>query len=368
MEGSVRPQRGLEAIRPYVPGTPIEEVERRFGLRDVIKLASNENPLGVSPKAVAAMQEALAEVNRYPDGQSHALRSALSDALGVPIDWLLAGNGADGLIVQVSLGYLEDGDEVVVSRSSFAVYDIYAAVMQARLVKTPLTGDYGIDLEAMATAIGPRTKLVYVCNPNNPTGTVVTAAEVDAFLARVPEDVLVVFDEAYVEFVEIPDYPDSIAFLREGRRNVLVLRTLSKSCGIAGIRVGYAIGLPEVLEPLWRVKEPFAVNRVAEAAGIAALADDAFLARTISVNREERECLYAGFDRLGLRYVRSHTNFVLVQLGPRAAEIHQRLLERGVIVRPCVQYELPEHLRITVGRPEETARLLATLEEALAEG
>jgi len=233
-------------------------------------------------------------------------------------------------------------------------------------VKVPLK-DYRLDLKGMAEAITDRTKIVFVCNPNNPTGTIVTADEVEGFLAEVPERVLVVFDEAYYEFVESLEYPDTLRYVREGRRNVMVVRTFSKVYGLAGLRLGYGVAHPDVLAPLWRVKEPFAVNRLAQVAGIAALEDEEFVRRTVEVNREGRHYLYRAFDRLGLFYVESHTNFVLVRIGPEAREVAERLLRRGVIVRPCTGYDLPEFLRITVGSPDQNARLIAALEEVLAE-
>jgi histidinol-phosphate aminotransferase len=362
----IRPQRGLDDIRPYVPGKPIEEVQREYGLQDVVKLASNENPLGPSPKALAALEKTLREVHLYPDGQGYYLRQAIADHLGVTLEQVIIGNGADGVIVQTCLAYLDDGDEVIVGRSSFPVYDIYTHVMRAQLVKVPLK-EYRLDLEGMAEAITERTKIVFVCNPNNPTGTIVTQGEVESFMAEVPEHILVIFDEAYYEFVDSPEYPDTLRYVREGRRNVMVMRTFSKIYGLAGLRLGYGIAHPETLAPLWRVKEPFAVNRLAQIAGIAALEDEEFVRRSVEANREGRRYLYRQFERLGLFYVESHTNFVLVRIGPEAREVAERLLRRGVIVRPCTGYDLPEFLRITVGSPDQNARLIDALEEALAE-
>jgi len=365
----VRPQRGLDSMKPYVPGKPIEEVQREYGLTDVIKLASNENPMGPSPKALAAMQEALSRLNFYPDGQSHYLRSALATHLRVKPEQIAVGNGADGIIMQTCMAYLDDECEVIVSRSSFPVYDIYTHVMRAKLIKTPLK-NYGFDLDAMAGAINDRTKLIFVCNPNNPTGTMNTAAEVETFMKKVPDHVLVVFDEAYYEFVDSDvvtnaEYPDTLRYLREGRKNVLVMRTHSKIYGLAGIRLGYAIADPELLAPLHTVKEPFAVNLLAQAAGIAALEDEEYLKASVAANHVGRLCFYREFERLGLFHVKSHANFVLVKVGPRAGQVVQELLKKGVIVRPCTSYDLPEFLRITVGSAEQNARLIAALEDVL---
>jgi histidinol-phosphate aminotransferase len=361
------PQRGLDRIRPYVPGKPIDEVKREYGLEDVIKLASNENPLGVSPKAVEAMREAVARVNFYPDASSFDLRTAIGRRFDVPIESVGIGNGADDLILQLSMACLEDGDRVVASRSSFPIYDVYAHVMRAEMVKTPLRDSLGIDLGAMADAIDERTKLVYVCNPNNPTGTIVRAEEVERFMKRVPECTVVVFDEAYREMVDADDFPDTLALVREGRPNVVVLRTFSKVYGLAGIRVGYAFAPPELISTLMRIKMVFNVNVAAQAAGIAALEDDDFLARSVEANRNGRRLLCDAFDRLGLEYAESHTNFVLVRIGPRAEAVQQGLLKTGVIVRPCGGFDLPECLRISIGTPEQNERLIAELERLLSE-
>ena len=366
MSKTVRPQRGLDAVRSYVPGKPIEEVMREHGIDDVVKLASNENPLGVSPKALSAMREALEHVNLYPDSASHDLRAAIAERFGLSIDRVAVGGGADDLILELSMAYLEDGDEVVISRSSFPVYDIYVAAMRAKLVKTPLAPGYQVDLDAMADAITDRTKIVVVCNPNNPTGTIITADELDAFVRCVPEDVLIVVDEAYVEMVDSEAFPDAMAYVRDGHPNVLVLRTFSKVYGLAGIRLGYAFGAPEVIASLHRVKNIFNVSVVAQAAGIAALRDEEFVKESVRANAVARRYLCRAFDRLGLEHAESHTNFVLVRVGPNAGRIYERLLERGIIVRPCAQYDLPEFLRISIGTAEQNERLIGALEELVA--
>ena len=364
MSTSVRPQSGLDAIQPYVPGKPIEEVQREYGLDDVIKLASNENPLGPSPQAVRAVRDALSGLNIYPDAQSYTLRHRIAERFGIGADHVVVGNGADGVILQTCMAYLDDESEVIVSRSSFPVYDLFTHAMRARLIKTPLK-NFRLDLDAMADAITERTKLVFVCNPNNPTGTISTADEVDAFMERVPDHVLVIFDEAYCELVDSDAYPDTLMYLRQGRKNVMVMRTFSKVYGIAGVRLGYAFAPPEILAPLNQVKEPFAVNLLAQVAGIAALEDEAFLERSVATNHAGRLALYEQFDRLGLPYIESHANFVLVEFGPQALAIQERLLEKGVIVRGCVNYDLCNFLRITVGSEAQNARLIAALEEVL---
>lgn len=362
---SIRQQRGLDLIQPYVPGKPIAEVQREYGLSQVVKLASNENPLGPSPKAVAALQAALTEIHYYPDAQSHALCQALASRLGVTPEQVIIGNGADGLIRHICAAYLEDEDEVVISRSTFPAYETSAYIMRAKVVKTPLLPGYRIDLAAMADAVTRRTRLIFVCNPNNPTGTIVTNAEVSAFMERIPEHVLVVFDEAYHEFVQDGCYRDAIHYVQEGRQNVMVLRTFSKVYGLAGLRLGYGVAAAEILAPLLASKEPFVVNLLAQVAGLAALEDDEFVQRTLEVTRAGRQFLYQQFEELGLRYVPSQTNFVLVEIGPQAADVYRKLLAKGVIVRPCGGYDLPEFLRVTVGAPKQNERFIAALKEVL---
>ena len=366
MTEPLRPQRGLEELRPYVPGKPIDEVKREYGLDDVIKLASNENPLGASPRALEAIAGAMSSLNLYPDGQSYDLRQALAAHFDIPFDQVAIGNGADDLILQLSLAYLEDDDEVVVSRSSFGMYDVYVHAMRAVLIKTPLAPGYRIDLGAAAAAITNRTKLVYICNPNNPTGTMSSAEEVDRFLERLPDRVLCVMDEAYCEMVDSNEYPDSLALVRGGRPNVLVLRTFSKVYGIAGIRLGYGFGHADVIGALAKVRAAFTVNSLAQAAGVAALRDEEFLTRSVEMNRIGRQYFHREFDRLGLEHAESHTNFVLVKIGPAALDVVEGLLRRGIIVRPMVAYELPEYLRISIGTPEQNGRLIDALEELLS--
>ncbi len=362
---TLHPQRGLDGIQSYVPGKPISELERELGIRDAIKLASNENPFGVSPKALAAMRAALEASNIYPDGANYDLRLAVATHFGFSLDEVAVGNGADDLILELSMAYLDDGDEVIVSRSSFPIYDIYTNAMRARLIKTPLAAGYRIDLDAMARAITPHTRIVYVCNPNNPTGTMVTATELARFMKRVPDHVLVVLDDAYAEMADSSDFPDSLGYVREGRRNVVVLRTFSKVYGLAGIRIGYGFGHRDTIAPMFKVKEAFNVNSVAQVGGIAALEDEEFVRATVTENRNGREFLCAAFRRLGLEFAESHTNFVLVKIGPQAGDVQQRLLRAGVIVRPCAAYDLPEFLRVSIGTLEQNERFVAALEDVL---
>lgn len=361
----IKPQPGVSHIPVYKPGRPIEEVQKQFGITDVVKLASNENPLGTSPKAMQAIREMASRVNMYPDGKSAALAEALARRFHVQVSQVAVGNGADGLIMELCMAYLDEQSEVVVSRSSFPMYDVFSYTMRAHLVKTPLTKAYELDLQAMARAITERTKIIFVCNPNNPTGTALSAAEVEAFLKDVPDHVIVVFDEAYYEYVAAPDFPDTIEYVRQGWENVMVLRTFSKAYGLAGMRVGYGFGSAPLLAPLKLVKEPFAVNLLAQVAGLAALEDDEFCARSVALNNEGKTYLYREFERLGLSYVPTHTNFILTRLGEKMLWLVERLMEHGIIIRPGDAYDLPEFARITIGTPEQNRRLVEALEELL---
>jgi histidinol-phosphate aminotransferase len=364
-ENRVKPQPGLNNIAPYKPGRPIEEVQKQYGIKDVIKMASNENPLGPSPKAVLAIQEALLQLNMYPDGQSCDLRLALAEKYGLHPNQITIGNGADGLIQEICMAFLADNCDVIVSASSFPVYDLFTRAMRARLVKTPLTPGYGIDLKAFSDAVTERTKIIFVCNPNNPTGTVVHKNEVDNFIHKIPDNILVVLDEAYYEFNESEDFPDSLGYIREGHKNILVMRTFSKVYGLAGIRIGYAFADEYLINHLNTIKEPFAVNRLAQIAGIAALQDEEFTKRSISETRFGKEYLYKEFERMGLFHVKSHTNFILVEIGSNTSQVIDRLMQMGVIIRPCTGYNLPTFARITVGNIDQNKRLIKSLEELL---
>lgn len=349
-------------LEPYQPGKPIEELERELGIRGAIKLASNENPWPPSPRVLETLREALTTLNRYPDGSGYYLRQALAKRHGVSPEAVILGNGSNELLELLARAFVRPGEEVVFPHPSFVVYPLIAQAVGASRVAIPLR-DHRLDLEAMAHAITPRTKLVFVANPNNPTGTIVTAAEVEAFLARLPERVIVVFDEAYVDFAQGPDFPDSLATLRQGRR-VVILRTFSKMASLAGLRVGYGMADPDCVGLLHRIRQPFNVNSLAQAAALAALADEEHARRTVDLVVREREALGRAFEALGLQYVPSQANFVLVEV-PDAQTVYQRLLRAGIIVRPMAAFGLEGALRITVGTPEENARLLAGLRAAL---
>jgi len=348
----------------YSPGKPIEEVRRELGLERVIKLASNENPLGPSPRAVEAVTRAAGGIALYPDGSAYRLRHALARFYDMPPEAIILGNGSNEIIQMVSLAVLEPGDEAIMPVPSFPRYQPLALLMNARPVEVPLTADFRVDLEAMAARLGPRTKIVYICNPNNPTGTINTRREMDRFLERVPRETLVVLDEAYREFVEDENYPDGLDYLRAGY-NVLVLRTFSKVFGLAGLRVGYAIGDRALIAYLHRVREPFNVNALAQEAALAALEDRDFVERTRDNNRRGKARLYQAFEALNLPFVPTEANFILFDARRDEQEVFRRMLRRGVIIRGGFGY--PTMLRVTIGTPEENEAFITALEAVLRE-
>ncbi|HET7876260.1 MAG TPA: histidinol-phosphate transaminase [Methylomirabilota bacterium] len=353
-------------IEPYQPGKPIEELEREFGLHDVIKLASNENPLSPSDKVLKAITAALSHLNRYPDGSGYYLRHALARRHGLTADHVILGNGSNDLIELVGRGFLRPGEEAVIPHPSFVVYPmIVQAAGGIRVVVT--LKDHRLDLEGMARAITPMTKVVFIANPNNPTATIVTAEEVEGFMARVPDRVIVVFDEAYVEFAQGPDFPDSLGYMKQGRK-VVVLRTFSKAASLAGLRVGYGIADPDCVALLNRIRQPFNVNSLAQVAALAALEDDSHVLECLRMIEAGRHFLYDEFNALGLKYAPSRANFILVDVGKNASDVFQRLLKEGVIVRPMTSFGMESALRVTIGTPEENRRFIKALKKVLAEG
>jgi histidinol-phosphate aminotransferase len=352
-------------IDPYQPGKPIEELERELGIQWAIKLASNENPLAPSDRVQKAVAAALPNLNRYPDGSGFYLRRALARRHTVTPEHVLLGNGSNELIELIVRGFLRAGEEAIIPHPSFVVYPmIVQAAGGIRVVVT--LRDHRIDLEGMARAITPLTKLVFIANPNNPTGTIVTAAEVAEFMARVPDTVIVVFDEAYIEFAMGPDFPDSLAYMRGGRK-VFVLRTFSKAASLAGLRVGYGVAHPDAVSLLNRIRQPFNVNALAQVAALAALEDEGHILECVRMNEAGRHFLADEFNALGLTHVPSRANFIFVDVGRSAQEIYQRLLREGVIVRPMTSFGLATALRITVGTPEENRRLVKALRKCLEE-
>lgn len=354
------------ALKPYQPGKPIEEVKRELGISgEIDKLASNENPLGPAPAATKALADILTKLSLYPDGGCHELRQAVATKLDIGPDQLIFGNGSDEVIHLLGLTFLETGDEVVVGDPTFVLYESAATLAGARTVKVPLTRPGFVhDTAAMADAFTERTRLVFLANPHNPTGTVVTRAQIDTLLSRLPERAFLVLDEAYIEYAEgaVDDFPDALSYIRAGAP-VIGLRTFSKMYGLAGLRVGYGIAAPEAIRLLNQARSPFNVNLAAQIAATAALGDDAFVAHTRRVNADGMATLGAAFDRLGLTYVPSYANFVLVDVRRPCRAVFDALLRQGVIVRAFG--DLPTHLRVTVGTPEQNGRFLAALEAVL---
>lgn len=347
----------IRDLEPYRPGKPIEELERELGISGSVKLASNENPHGPSPGALAALRGALASVHRYPDGASFSLRRKLAESLEVAGEQLVFGAGADEILELLAKILLGPGDECVFAWPSFAMYPIVVQGMGATALRVPLDAALVHDLPAMRAAVGPRTKLLFVCNPNNPTGTSVGAGAFDAFMRGLPEDLVVAIDEAYVDFARRPDFPDALAWVRR-RPGTLVMRTFSKIFGLAGLRIGYAVADPGLAGYLQRARHPFNVNRLAEVAAAAALDDREYVEKVRESNAAGADYLTRELRALGMQVWPSDANFVLVRAG---AEVYEQLLREGIIVRPLAGFGMPEHVRISVGLPEENERLVKTL-------
>jgi histidinol-phosphate aminotransferase len=355
----------VRSIAPYQPGKPISELAREMGLDEasIVKLASNENPRGIGPRTRAAIEAAIGEVARYPDGNGFELKQALAKRYGVDMAGIVLGNGSNDVLELVALAFLGPGRAAVYSQHCFAVYPLATQARGARSIAVPAR-NFGHDLDAMAKAIDDETYVAWIANPNNPTGTFARSEEVEAFLRRVPERVLVVIDETYNEYLTPELKADSTRWLKR-HPNVVITRTFSKAYGLAGLRVGYALAHPSVADVMNRVRQPFNVNSIALAAAVAALDDMEFVARSYADNLQGLRQLEEGARRLGLDFIPSHGNFITVRVG-KAAEVYKRLLRRGVIVRPVGgPYQLPEHLRVTVGTAQENEKFLAALSASL---
>jgi histidinol-phosphate aminotransferase len=355
----------VRAIAPYVPGKPIAETARELGIPEarILKMASNENPLGPSPKAIAAIGGALSSLNYYPDGSGYELKRILAARLGVAPVGIVLGNGSNDVLELVARAFVRPGESAVYSQHAFMVYPLVVQAIGATGIEVAAR-DYGNDLDALAAAVRQDTRMVFIANPNNPTGTFSAWAEVERFVQRIPAHVLVILDEAYGEYL-----PDALASPTPSWLarfpNLVITRTLSKAYGLAGLRVGFALAHPEVAEIMDRVRQPFNVNHLAMVAACAALGDTEFIARSRDANAAGLEQLAAGFQRLGLEYIPSRANFITVRVGPDADRVYREMLAAGVIVRPIAGYGLAEHLRVTVGLPEQNERFLAALAAAL---
>ena len=358
----------VKAIAPYVGGKPIEELAREMGIAvaDIVKLASNENPLGMPANARAAMLKAMDELGRYPDGNAFEVKSAIARKLDIPAEWLTLGNGSNDILELAARSFLQRGQSAVYAEFGFIVYNLAVQAVGARAIVVPAI-NHGHDLDAMAAAIADDTQLIFIANPNNPTGTFLSPVQIATFLAKVPQRVVVVLDEAYNEYLPAENASQAMTWVRQ-YPNLLVSRTLSKAYGLAGLRVGYAVAQPEITDILNRIRQPFNVNTLAQAAAVAAIQDDAFLAESKRINSAGYTQLTAAFDALNLQYVPSSANFVLVKIGTPAkcAAVNAGLLKAGVIVRPVAGYGLPEYLRVSIGLPQENARFIAVLKTLIA--
>jgi histidinol-phosphate aminotransferase len=352
----------IDNLKPYVPGKPISEVQREFCIKDVIKLASNENPLGASPKAVHAIRKAAEEVYYYPEGSCFELKKELARKLEAAPENLIFGNGSDELLLMISQAFFNPGDEIIQAdpNLTFVEYNTVTAIAGAVPVFVDLK-DYCFDLMAMAEKINEKTKLIFIANPNNPTGTIVTKAEVEEFLKKVPENVLVVFDEAYYEYVERADYPEVILNVKEGK-NVIILRTFSKIYGLAGLRIGYGIANKDIISILEKVKQPFNVNSIAQAGALAALSDLRHIEQSRKTNSEGKSFLYDSLEAMGLEFVSSQANFILIDLKKNAKEAAGDMLKEGIIVRPIGG---PNFIRVTIGTAVQNEKFIKTLKKVL---
>ena len=351
----------IRTLVPYAPGKPIEEVEREFGIPNSIKLASNENPLGPSPLAIEAMRQKLAELHLYPDGDCFYLKNGLTAKLNLSPDQLIVGNGSNEIIELAVRTFMRAGDEAVMARQAFVVYKLVVQAVGGVSKEVPLR-DFTHDLDAIGKAIGARTRIVFLANPNNPTGTIYRTAQWESFLNQVPPDVLIIVDEAYFEYVEATDYPDSLRYHNQGK-SLLTLRTFSKLYGLAGLRIGYGIADQQIIGLMQRVRQPFNVNAPAQWAALAALGDREHVQHSLENNRQGMKYLAQEFAGLGVEYVPSHANFILLRVG-NGEEVFKRLLAQGIIVRPMAGYQFPEYVRVTVGTMDENRTFIDGLKRA----
>jgi histidinol-phosphate aminotransferase len=354
----------IEALKAYQPGRPPDQLKKELGIERFINMASNENPLGPPQSAIDAMQNSLTEISRYPDLCGTKLRTALSDRYATKIDNVAIGSGSESTMANIVRAFLHGDDEVLTSQGTFIGLYVLVNAQGIKLTTVPLK-NYRFDLDAIADAVGPKTKMIYLCNPNNPTGTIFTRLEFENFIRKVPDHVLVILDEAYYEFAAInPDYPDSMRYRLD---NVLTLRTFAKAYGMAGIRLGYGLGHEYLIDFVNRIKLPFEPNILAQEAGLAALGDDEFLERTLENNEEGMAYLTYEFDKLGLHRIPSHANFIMLEMdaAEKVAKVHEGLLRHGIAIRPLAAFGLPTCLRITVGLPEENEMLVKALHNIL---
>lgn len=362
---TVKNRDSIMSIKPYIPGKPIDEVKRELGIEDVIKLASNENPLGPSDAAKSAMLEAMQDMHIYPDGSCYYLKEAIAKKYNIQTENIIVGNGSDELIKLIAETYVDADDEVIIGSPSFSEYIFATHLMGGKIISVPLTSDYRFDLAAMIDAITEKTKVIIICNPNNPTGTMVNKQEVNAFIAQVPDHILVVFDSAYAEYAEDDGQYESGSTYVIKYPNVIELRTFSKIYALAGLRVGYGIAAADTIAMIGRTREPFNVNKMAQAAAVAALGDITHVEQSRKINHEGKKYLYDQFQQMGLKYIPTHANFIMVDVEKDSKEVFQALMAKGVIVRTGDIFGMPTYLRVTIGLAEENERFIAALKEIL---
>ena len=354
---------GVKSIRPYQPGKPIEELQRELGLSDIVKLASNENPLGPSSAVLRAISEKSKELTLYPDGSGYRLKHLLSQKFGVEVDQITLGNGSNDVLEMIANVFISEGDEVLISDHAFAVYSLVSKAVGAVIKMVPAK-NWGHDLKAFSQEVTSHTKVVFLANPNNPTGTYFSVSELTKFLDTLPKNIIVVLDEAYTEYVSLAEYPDGLKLLNK-YSNLIVTRTFSKAFGLAGLRLGYAVGHRDMTDLLNRVRQPFNVNLLAMEAATVVLDDEDYLQKSIDVNNSGMEQLVQGLKELNLSHIHSVGNFVCVNLNQSGAEIFNKLLKKGVIVRPVEEYGLPQFVRVSIGLEEENQRFLEALKQVL---
>ncbi len=359
-------RKGIMRLKPYVPGKPIEEVQGEMGGKELTKLASNENSNGPSPEAMMAIEAELGNIFRYPDPSCTLLRSAIAKKLGVGEEMITLANGCDNIIFMIGAAFVNGGDEVIMAEPTFPVYESITRIMGGRPVPVKLK-DYTHNLEGMAERIGTKTKLVFLCNPNNPTGTIVPKKALNRFLANLPDHVILVLDEAYIDYISERDYPDGISLLG-GEHNLIALRTFSKIYGLAGLRIGFAVANRDIIALMARVREPFPVNRIAQAAALAALRDEKYVEVVLRINEEGKAFLYGQFERLKIDYVPTQANFIFVDFKRDSQDIYDALLRVGAIIRPGIIWDYPTSARITIGTMDENRRFIEKLEGVLRRG
>jgi len=356
-------RKGIVDLKPYIPGKPIEDVKRELGLKEVIKLASNETSVGPSPLAVEAVIKEVKNIHLYPEATSRLLREKLAIKLKIDKEMIIFGNGADDILDLIGMAFINEGDEVITSETTFPAYRTAVKIMGGEFISVKLK-DFRFDLEGIIEKINEKTKMIFLCNPNNPTGTILTKEEINGFMEKIPQDIIVVFDEAYCDYVENKSYANGLSFVSEGK-NVIVVRTFSKIAGIAGVRIGYAIARQELISYLRRVVNPFTTNRLAQVAALASLDDKEHYKKVLNSNHEGKKYLYKELNKLELFYVPTETNFIFIDVKEDSEVIFTKLLKKGVIIRPGKPYGCTNFIRVTIGTPDENMKFINSLTEVL---